>query len=153
MKVILVEPTIPPNTGSIGRLCAATGVELVLVEPLGFSLDDRYLKRAGLDYWPWIDLTVEKTWQDALSKVQRPWLFTSHAKRLYTDVVYRDTDALVFGSEVSGLPKELLAKYAEQNLKIPMSNPNIRSINLAQAAAVGLYEAIRQVGLSGNEGI
>ncbi len=147
MKIILVEPMIPPNTGSIGRLCAATDTELVLVEPLGFSLEDRYLKRAGLDYWPWIDLTVEKSWEAALAKVVRPWLFTAHAKTAYTEVEYRQSDALIFGSETSGLPPGLLERHREQRVRIPMVNPNIRSLNLAQSAAVGLYEARRQLGL------
>jgi tRNA (cytidine/uridine-2'-O-)-methyltransferase len=147
MKVILVNPLIPQNTGSIGRLCAGMDVELVLVEPLGFSLDDRYLKRAGLDYWPWIRLTVAKNWQEAFADVKRPWFFTVHTHQSYVDVKYEENDALVFGSENHGLPMELLQAYpSSQRVAIPMVNPDVRSLNLAQCAAVGLCEAKRQVG-------
>lgn len=145
MQIVLVEPLIPPNTGSIGRLCAATGTPLVLVEPLGFSLEDRYLKRAGLDYWPWIDLTVCPDWRTALQR-GRPWLFTAHAERAYTDVRFEPGDLLVFGKETTGLDDEILAAYPKQHLCIPMDNPNVRSLNLAQCAAIGLMEARRQIG-------
>jgi tRNA (cytidine/uridine-2'-O-)-methyltransferase len=145
MKIVLVNPVIPPNTGSIGRLCAATNIELVLVEPLGFSLDDKYLRRAGLDYWPWIQLTVTDDWRKALSG-GRPWLFTSHADRSYTEVEYGSDDLLVFGSETEGLPQEALDAFPDAQLRIPMDNPRIRSLNLAQCAAVVAYEARRQLG-------
>jgi len=149
VKIVLVNPLIPPNTGSIGRLCAATNTQLVLVEPLGFSLEDRYLKRAGLDYWPWIDLVVTDDWRKAIGDA-RPWLFTRHATRPFTDVQFTDDDALVFGSETDGLPAELLAHWPEeQRVCIPMENENVRSLNLAQCAAVGLYEARRQLALGG----
>ena len=145
MKVVLVHPQIPPNTGSIGRLCAATGTSLVLVEPLGFSLEDRYLKRAGLDYWPWIDLTVTDDWRPVLGRA-RPWLFTAHAPRTHTEVRYAEGDLLVFGQEDTGLAAEVLAAFPEQHVRIPMDNPNVRSLNLAQCAAVAVYEARRQLG-------
>lgn len=145
MKVVLVHPLIPPNTGSVGRLCAATGTPLTLVEPLGFSLEDRYLKRAGLDYWPWIDLTVTGDWRAAL-EVGRPWLFTAGAERTHTEVAYAEGDLLVFGQEDTGLPGEILDAYPEQHVRIPMDNPNVRSLNLAQCAAVAVYEARRQLG-------
>ena len=147
MKVILVNPLIPQNTGSIGRLCAGFDVELVLVEPLGFKLDDRYLKRAGLDYWPWITLSIAPNWEAAFEGVERPWFFSVHCSRPYSDVQYEAGDALVFGSENHGLPDELLSSYpTSQRVCIPMVNPEVRSFNLAQCVAVGLCEARRQVG-------
>ena len=144
MKIVLVNPLIPPNTGSIGRLCAATGTPLALIEPLGFSLEDKHLKRAGLDYWPWIDLTVTDDWRSILNGGGRPWLFTKSATRSYYDVDYQPGDLLVFGSETQGLPKEILEMWPEQRVRIPMDNNNVRSLNLAQCAAVALYEARRQ---------
>ncbi|MBU0553136.1 tRNA (cytidine(34)-2'-O)-methyltransferase [Myxococcota bacterium] len=148
MKIVLVNPLIPPNTGSIGRLCAATGTALILVKPLGFSLDDRYLKRAGLDYWPWIDLTIVDHWREALESPGRNWLFTAKTQRSFTQVEYAPGDKLVFGAETTGLPPEILDAYPEAGVLIPMINPNVRSLNLAQCAAVGLYEARRQLGLA-----
>lgn len=146
MQIVLVNPLIPQNTGSIGRLCAATQTRLILVEPLGFSLDDRYLKRAGLDYWPWVPLTVAPTWREALPAGARPWLFTTKAERSFYDVEYTEDDQLVFGCETTGLPDELLGAFpAEQRLRIPFENPNVRSLNLAQCAAVAYYEARRQL--------
>lgn len=147
MKLILVNPLIPQNTGSIGRLCAGMDIEMILVEPLGFKLSDKYLKRAGLDYWPWIKVKVETDWQSAFATVKSPWFFTVHTTQSYTAVTYQEHDALVFGSENHGLPMELLQKYeAQRRVCIPMTNPNVRSLNLAQCAAVGLCEARRQVG-------
>jgi tRNA (cytidine/uridine-2'-O-)-methyltransferase len=149
VKIVLVHPEIPPNTGSIGRLCAATGTPLVLVEPLGFSLDDRYLKRAGLDYWPWINLTVAPNWRAALPEGCRPWLFTARGKRSFQEVEYAHGDLLVFGQETVGLPDELMAAFPEERqLRIPFENTNVRSLNLAQCAAIALYEARRQLGPS-----
>ncbi|MCK6572909.1 tRNA (cytidine(34)-2'-O)-methyltransferase [Myxococcota bacterium] len=146
VKIVLVHPLIPQNTGSVGRLCAATRTELVLVEPLGFSLDDRYLKRAGLDYWPWIPLTIAPDWRTALPPGCRPWLFTAHTDRSFYDADYRPDDLLVFGRETTGLPADLLDAFPrEQQLRIPFENQNVRSLNLAQCAAVAYYEARRQV--------
>lgn len=145
MKIVLVHPLIPQNTGSIGRLCAATQTELVLVEPLGFSLDDRYLKRAGLDYWPWVPLTVVPDWRAALPPGSRPWLFTTRTDQSFYDVEYTADDALVFGRETTGLPDELMDAFPEdRRLRIPFENQNVRSLNLAQCAAVAYYEARRQ---------
>lgn len=147
MRIVLVHPEIPGNTGSIGRLCAATGTPLWLVEPLGFSLEDRYLKRAGLDYWPWIDVTVVDDWRAALTD-ERAWLFTAHAERSYVDADFAEGDALVFGCESVGLPAALLDAFpAERRLRIPMVTTHVRSLNLAQCAAIALYEARRQAGL------
>ncbi len=154
MEIVLVHPLIPPNTGSIGRLCAATGTKLVLVEPLGFSLDDKKLKRAGLDYWPWIDLRVVPHWRDALLPAEggdalpgKTWLFTSKTDASFTDVVYGPDDRLVFGAETTGLPAEVMEAFPEAGVTIPMDNTHVRSLNLAQSAAIGLYEARRQLGL------
>lgn len=147
MRVILVHPLIPQNAGSIGRLCAGMDVELVFVEPLGFKIEDRYLKRAGLDYWPWIQYHVASSWEEAFEDIKRPWFFTVHTQRPYTDAVYQEGDALVFGSENTGLPMGLLERYPEEHrVCIPMTNPHVRSLNLAQCAAIGLSEARRQVG-------
>ena len=147
MKIVLVHPAIPQNTGSIGRLCAATQTPLVLVEPLGFSLDSRYLKRAGLDYWPWIDLQVVADWREALDGPGRSWLFTKRARRPYVHVDYGPDDKIVFGNENHGLPAELYEAYPGQSVLIPFENPGVRSLNLAQCAAVGLFEARRQLGI------
>lgn len=146
MKVVLVEPMIPQNTGSIGRLCAANDTPLILVEPLGFSLESKWVKRAGLDYWPWIDLTVVDSFQAALALGGQPWLFTSEATQSYTEVTYAPDDLLVFGCETTGLSDEILALFPQQQVALPMPNHNVRSLNLAQTAAVGLYEARRQIG-------
>ncbi len=146
MKVVLVEPMIPQNTGSIGRLCAANDTPLILVKPLGFSLESKWVKRAGLDYWPWIDLTVVDSFQEALELGSTPWLFTSEATQSYTDVAYAPNDLLVFGCETTGLSEEVLAMFPKQHVALPMPNHNVRSLNLAQTAAVGLYEARRQIG-------
>jgi len=147
MKIILVNPLIPQNAGSIGRLCASMDIELVFVEPLGFKIEDKYLKRAGLDYWPWIQYSVAPSWQVAFEGVERPWFFTAHTSQPYSDVRYQEGDALVFGSENHGLPRELLERYDEgQRVCVPMTNPHVRSLNLAQCVAIGLCEARRQVG-------
>lgn len=150
MKIVLVEPLIPPNTGSIGRLCAATGTQLVLVEPLGFKLEDKYLKRAGLDYWPWIDLRTTDDWRDAVSGPGAAWYFTAHAGRTLYDVAFGPDDKIVLGKETTGLDPEILAAVPpEQQVSIPMDNTHVRSLNLAQCAAIALYEARRQLALHG----
>jgi tRNA (cytidine/uridine-2'-O-)-methyltransferase len=149
MQIVLVHPEIPPNTGSVGRLCAATDTELVLVKPLGFSLADKYLKRAGLDYWPWIRLTVTEDWAEAVRGPGRTWAFTTSATRAYTDADFGPEDRLVFGRESVGLEPEILAAIPEsQHLLIPMVNPNVRSLNLAQCVAITLMEARRQLALT-----
>jgi tRNA (cytidine/uridine-2'-O-)-methyltransferase len=148
LHVVLVEPEIAANTGAIGRTCVAVGAMLWLVRPLGFHLDDRHLRRAGLDYWPLL------RWRavDGLDEVgaalgaDRLWLFSTRASRLYTAVAYRVGDALVFGPESRGLPGALLAAHPERAVRIPI-RPEARSLNLANAAAVALFEAVRQVGL------
>ena len=145
--VVLVEPQIPPNTGNIARLCAATGSLLHLIEPLGFPITDSKLKRAGLDYWHSIDIRRHKTFDDFLRAVAPPrlFLFSTRGKRAYTSVRYEAGDALVFGSESKGLPDALLDAYPENVLGIPIRTEHVRSLNLSSAAAVALYEALRQV--------
>jgi tRNA (cytidine/uridine-2'-O-)-methyltransferase len=150
LHVVLVEPEIPPNTGSIARLCAATLCRLHLVRPLGFSLEDRYLKRAGLDYWPWVDLRVHDDWPSFL-KVEEPerlFCFSARAEASYLDAPFTSVERvyLVFGGETRGLPARLLAEHAAATFRIPIFSQHVRSLNLANAAAVVLYEALRQRG-------
>lgn len=151
MNVVLVEPEIPPNTGNVARLCAATGATLHLVGPLGFRLDDRELKRAGMDYWEQVTWkyweSLEKLQEAALTKQGPPnWYYvTTKAKRAYTEPSYRWGDYLVFGRETAGLPEALLKANADSTMTIPMFNPEARSLNLATAVAIVLYEAMRQV--------
>lgn len=146
--IVLIEPEIPPNTGSIARLCAATGAHLHLVGKLGFSLDDKHLKRAGLDYWHAV--TVQR-WDDfaalrAAYPNGRYWYASKKAAQLYTEVCYQAGDLLVFGKESSGLPEELLTENAQCSIRIPIMHPEVRSLNLATASGIVLYEALRQTG-------
>lgn len=151
LNVVLVHPLIPQNTGSIARLTASTNVELHLIEPLGFELSDRYLKRAGLDYWPEVRLFTHVHWESFLeatnARGEQLWLITKKAERSYHKAEFSSGDFLVFGSETTGLPDELHNRYSEQRLRIPMDNPNVRSLNLANAVGIVLYEARRQLGL------
>lgn len=143
--IVLIEPEIPPNTGSIARLGAATGAWLHLVKPLGYTLDDRHLKRAGLDYWPNVRLSVHES-ADAIEAIlpwDRTWLFTKTAEHRYTDVQYPLGSVLVFGRESKGLPASWIERYQERTLSIPQTE-HVRSLNIAQAAAVASYEVIRQ---------
>ncbi len=144
----LFEPEIPPNTGNISRLCAGNGVPLHLVGKLGFSLDDKQLKRAGLDYWPHVDLRLYQDLDELRSSLPgaRLWLFSTKSTALYTSVRYQPGDCLVFGPETRGLPESLLAAHPEDCVIIPMRANTIRSLNLSSAAAIGLYEALRQMG-------
>ncbi|MEW6429378.1 MAG: tRNA (cytidine(34)-2'-O)-methyltransferase [Thermodesulfobacteriota bacterium] len=146
--VVLVEPEIPPNTGSIARLCGATDSVLHLVRPLGFSTDDRYLRRAGLDYWRFVTIRYWDNLDAFLAAVDEQHLhfFSKKAGRAYTEIRYRPGDYLVFGRETRGIDEEVLRLYADRCASIPMTNPNIRSLNLAMAAGIVLYEALRQQG-------
>jgi len=147
MRIVLVEPEIPQNTGSIARLAAATRTPLDLVGPLGFSLEDKYLKRAGLDYWPLVDLTVYESWQhycDA-SHEGRMIALSARATTSYLDCVFRPDDRLFFGKETKGLGAALLGEFAENVFAIPIDEPGVRSLNLANAASIVLYEARRQL--------
>ncbi len=148
MHIVFVEPEIPPNAGTTARLCAATNTSFHLVGPLGFSLEDRYLKRAGLDYWPHVDVHYYPHWIDFLARRPsgRLLAFSAKATRSYTQVCYQADDLLVFGSETRGLSDEIRAALAEGLYTIPMHGKHVRSLNLANAAAIVLYEALRQLG-------
>jgi tRNA (cytidine/uridine-2'-O-)-methyltransferase len=148
MHVVLFEPEIPPNTGSVARLCAATLTPLHLIEPLGFKIDDKHLKRAGLDYWEFVDLHVHTSWDDFLSdaKPSRLLYFSKKAQRSYTSVSYDDDDYLVFGPETRGLPEQMRAANEDHTLRIPMMGSGVRSLNLSNAVSIVLYEGLRQLG-------
>ena len=148
MHVVLVAPEIPQNTGSIGRLCVATGTTLHLIDPLGFTIDDRHLRRAGLDYWPHVDLARHRTWEAFLEARPpgRLLCFSARAPRSYTTLRYRADDLLVFGSESRGLPLPLRETYADALYGIPLASEHVRSLNLANAVAIVLYEGLRQQG-------
>ena len=148
MHVVLYQPEIPPNTGSVARLCAATLTPLHLIEPLGFKIDDKHLKRAGLDYWEFVDLHVHSSWQQFLEKRtgKRLLYFSKKASRSYTQVSFAEDDYLVFGPETRGLPEEWIALNAERALRIPMMGSGVRSLNLSNAVAIVLYEGLRQLG-------
>ena len=145
MHVVLHQPEIPHNTGSVGRTCVAVGAKLWLVRPLGFRIDDYYLRRSGLDYWEHLEWEVADDWNDLLQRMGPvdPYFFSKRAERLYTDVMYQPADVLVFGSESSGLPQSLMSQHADRSLRMPIREP-VRSLNLSNAVAIALYEAQRQ---------
>ena len=150
LHIVLHAPEIPPNAGNVGRTCVAIGAKMWLVKPIGFSLDDYYLRRAGLDYWEHLEWEVADSWDDLVARLaavgRRPnWFFEVGGPRLYTDVAYARGDVLVFGSESQGLPASLLAAHRDGHLAIP-SRPQVRSLNLANCAALVAYEAVRQFG-------
>lgn len=146
MHIALYRPEIPGNTGNIARLCAASAVDLHLIRPLGYSLSDRYLKRAGLDYWPHVRLHVHDDIAElyATCPDSKFYYFSTKAATYYTKPRYTDTDFLVFGPETRGLPEDMLAANPETAVTIPMDGP-VRSLNLSTAAGIALYEALRQV--------
>jgi tRNA (cytidine/uridine-2'-O-)-methyltransferase len=148
VNVVLFEPEIPPNTGSVARLCAATLTPLHLIEPLGFEIDDKHLKRAGLDYWEFVELRVHGSWEAFLSTARPGNLlfFSKRAVRSYTSIRYQEDDFLVFGPETRGLPQPLLDANANAALRIPMMGSGVRSLNLSNAVSIVLYEALRQLG-------
>jgi tRNA (cytidine/uridine-2'-O-)-methyltransferase len=145
-NIVLVEPEIPPNTGSIARLCGATDCVLHLVHPLGFSTDDKHLKRAGLDYWEHVEIIHWQGMEDFLEKQDERKLYflTTKTTRPYTEAAFKPGDFLIFGKETKGLPEDLLQNYSERCYTLPMKNPHIRSLNLAMTAGIVLYEALRQ---------
>jgi tRNA (cytidine/uridine-2'-O-)-methyltransferase len=147
LHVVLVEPEIAANTGSIGRTCVAAGATLWLVRPLGFHLDDPHLKRAGLDYWQHLELKVVDRLDDVVAALGRDrlWSFTSKATSVYTDVAFHHQDGLVFGPETRGLPQHWLIERPDRSLRIPI-RPEARCLNLANAVAVAVFEAVRQLG-------
>lgn len=147
MNIVLFEPEIPPNTGNVARLCAATRATLHLIEPLGFRLDDSQLKRAGMDYWQHVTWHRWKSWNEFHSQVPAEsvlWFIESNGPKRYTEVEFSLKDYIVFGRETAGLPKSLLAQNSEYWLRIPMFNPAARSLNLANCVALVLFEALRQ---------
>jgi tRNA (cytidine/uridine-2'-O-)-methyltransferase len=144
LHIVLHQPEIPYNTGSVGRTCVAVGAKLWLIRPLGFRVDDYYLRRAGLDYWEHLAWQVVDDWnQLELTLPGRRWFFTKKAVRSYLDVSYERADVLVFGSESAGLPESLSAHQCEARVRIP-TRPDVRSLNLSNAVAVAAYEAMRQ---------
>jgi tRNA (cytidine/uridine-2'-O-)-methyltransferase len=145
LHVVLHQPEIPYNTGSVGRTCVAVGAKLWLVRPLGFRVDDYYLRRAGLDYWEHLQWEVVDDWQELATRLPaaRRWFFTKKAARSYLDATYERGDVLVFGSESSGLPDAILGEDPAAQLRIP-TRSDVRSLNLSNAVAVAAYEALRQ---------
>ena len=152
LNIVFVDPEIPPNTGNIARTCAATDTKLHLVKPLGFDIDDRHVKRAGLDYWPYVDLEIHESLDDFIKKYgeKRMWLATTKGGRLYTEVKYEDGDFILFGRETRGLPRDFIHENEEKAVRIPMSeNTRARSFNLSNSANIILFEALRQLGFPG----
>ncbi|MDO4869583.1 MAG: tRNA (cytidine(34)-2'-O)-methyltransferase [Bacillota bacterium] len=167
MHIVMVEPEIPPNTGNVARSCAATGSVLHLVKPLGFSIDDKSLKRAGLDYWPYVDVRVHESLPDFMAEYEgeicpqtgepyRMFLATTKGARLYTDAEFRDGDMILFGRETAGLPRDFIDEQERQHpgcsIRIPMSeSTRLRSFNLSNSVNIILFEALRQQGFPGLE--
>jgi len=151
LHVALVEPEIPPNTGNVARLCAATGCALHLVEPLGFRIDDRELKRAGLDYWHALALVVHPSLEAFIKATESlgRWFFSTRAERRYDDASFAFGDVLVFGKETKGLPRELVERDPDRALRIPMREGAVRSINLSTAAGIATYAALSKIGFPG----
>lgn len=152
MNIVLLEPEIPPNTGNVARLCAATRSVLHLIEPFGFKLDDAQLKRAGMDYWQQVEWHRWKNWNVFTEKLPvdaRLWFVESNGKTLYSDAKFLSNDYLVFGRETAGVPKALLEANRDRWLRIPMFNEQSRSLNLSNCVALVLFEALRQQGFPG----
>jgi tRNA (cytidine/uridine-2'-O-)-methyltransferase len=148
LHIALWEPEIPPNTGNIARLCAATGTRLHLIGKLGYELSDKQLKRAGLDYWPLVDLHVHETWEAFLELIgtARLWLIDNPAPRTIYDITFADGDVLLFGKESTGLPEWLKEQHATRMIDVPIRPNTVRSLNLSTTAGIVLYEALRQLG-------
>jgi tRNA (cytidine/uridine-2'-O-)-methyltransferase len=154
MHVVLVEPEIPPNTGNVARLCAATKSRLHLIEPFGFKLDDAQLKRAGMDYWQQVEWHRWKNWTafaEQLPPKAQLWFVESNGRKLYSEAKFSPDDYLVFGRETAGLPKTLLEQHHDNWLRIPMFNDKSRSLNLSNCVALVLFEALRQQGFQNEE--
>ena len=149
LNIVLYEPEIPQNTGNIGRTCVATGTRLHLIEPMGFVINDKNLKRAGMDYWKDLDVTIYDDWNDFMEKNPDAKLYmaTTKGKHVYSDAKFEPDSYIVFGKESAGIPEELLIQYPEQCVRIPMMGET-RSLNLANSVAIVLYEALRQNGFS-----
>ncbi len=147
INIVLHEPEIPHNTGAIARTCVLTNSRLHLIKPFGFDLSDKYLKRAGLDYWKYLDLTIYENLDDFFEKNKDAnfYLATTKTKNIYTDVKFKDGDFIFFGKETAGLPEDLINKYSDRAIRIPMIKDLKRSLNLANSCTVILYEALRQL--------
>ncbi len=152
LNIVLLEPEMPANTGNIGRTCVATGTVLHLIEPLGFHLDDRSIKRAGMDYWHKLDVRRYINYEDFLEKNPGAIIYmaTTKARKVYTEVAYEDDCYIMFGKESAGIPEEILKQNKERCVRIPM-NEEIRSLNLSNSVAIMLYEALRQQGFKNME--
>jgi len=150
LNIVMVEPEIPPNTGNVARLCAAVGADLHLVKPLGFSLDDKHLKRAGLDYWHLLNVFVYEDFADfeGRNPQGQRFLATTKAKKIYSDFIYPEGCYLLFGKETKGLAPEILQRYPDSQIRLPMQK-EARSLNLSNSVAVITYEVLRQWGFSG----
>jgi tRNA (cytidine/uridine-2'-O-)-methyltransferase len=151
LNIVLVEPEIPHNTGSIARTCALTGTKLHLVRPLGFSVSDKYLKRSGLDYWHLVDITYYDSFNEVLEKCPESTFYyaTTKAKKLYSEFTYQDESFFVFGKETKGLPPDLVARNLDTAIRIPMRENIARSLNLSNSANIIIFEALRQIGFPG----
>ena len=150
IHIVLHEPEIPANTGNIGRTCVAAGASLHLIEPLGFQISEKAVRRAGLDYWPKLDVTTYVNFQDFLEKNPgaKIYMATTKAKKIYTEVRFEEDCYIMFGKESAGIPEEILVDYEETCIRIPMIG-DIRSLNLGNSVAIVLYEALRQQGFAG----
>ncbi len=150
LNVVLLEPEIPQNTGNIGRTCVATGTRLHLIEPMGFKVDEKSVRRAGLDYWQHLDVTVYKNFEEFLEKNPGAKIYMATTKGLnkYSDVKYDKDAYIMFGKESAGIPEEILMQHKENAIRIPM-NPDIRSLNLSNSVAIVVYEALRQQNFEG----
>ncbi len=152
LHIVLVEPEIPPNTGNIARSCAATGSVLHLVKPLGFSIDDKTVRRAGLDYWPFVKLEVHESLDDFMGKYgdRQMYLATTKGGVAYTDIRFKDEDMILFGKETAGLPRDFIKARESQAIRIPMAAETaLRSLNLSNSVNIILFEALRQMGFPG----
>ena len=151
LNIVLVEPEIPQNAGNIARTCAVTGSRLHMVRPLGFEVSDKYLKRAGLDYWHFVDISYYDSIEELMDRFYNGsnfYFFSTKAKKIHSDANYKDGDFLVFGKETKGLPEDLLKKHYDECVRLPMMGET-RSLNLSNSVCVGVYEALRQMGYPG----
>jgi tRNA (cytidine/uridine-2'-O-)-methyltransferase len=148
LNIVLYQPEIPQNTGNIGRTCVLTNSKLHLIRPLGFSVEDKYLKRAGMDYWPQLDITYYENFEEFINihKDKKIYLSTTKAKMLYTEVDYTSGDFIMFGRESSGVPDNIRQLFKDNLIKVPMIETTDRSLNLSNTAAIVVYEALRQMG-------
>jgi len=148
LNIVLFQPEIPQNTGNIGRTCVLTNCKLHLIKPLGFSLEEKQLKRAGLDYWPYLDLEIHESYEAFIEKYKGSTFYysTTKASKLYSEVEYKEGDFIIFGRESSGLPDNVRDNNLEKCMRVPMINSTTRSLNLSNTVAIVTYEALRQLG-------